>query len=71
MNRIEVLLLDGHSDHYIVPVDMNARETEVEGETYARTDEMRKVDEKGRGFCTYRVYRASYPGPQLLDSENP
>ena len=57
MNRIEVLLVDGVADHYIVPVDMLQAEVDVDGETYTRTDEMRKVDEKNRHTSTYRVYR--------------
>ena len=57
MNRIEVLLVDGHSDHYIVPIDMLQAEVEVDGETYVRTDDVRKVDEKNRHTSTYRVYR--------------
>lgn len=58
MNRIEVLLVDGAADHYIVPVSMNATETEVDGERYVRTDDVRRVEEKGRHTSTYRVYRA-------------
>ena len=57
MNRIEVLLVDGAADHYIVPVSMMQSRVEVDGELYARTDEMRKVDEKNRHTSTYRVYR--------------
>ena len=57
MNRIEVLLVDGHSDHYIVPVSMLQTEVVIDGETYVRTDDVRRVEEKGRHTSTYRVYR--------------
>ncbi len=70
-NRIEVLLVDGNSDHYIVPVDMLQERVEVDGETYERTAEVRKVDEKNRHTSTYRVYRPSASTPQLLDAGIP
>ncbi len=70
-NQIEVLLVDGNSDHYIVQVDMGAQGVTVDGEHYVRTPEMRKVDEKSRHTSTYRVYRPQYPNPQLLESDIP
>lgn len=70
MNQIDVLLIDGAADHYIVPVSMLAQSVTVDGDTYIRTNEVLRVEEKNRGFCTYRVYRASYPLPQLLDTDS-
>lgn len=37
MSRIEVLLIDGSSDHYIVPIEMLQDAVCVDGETYERT----------------------------------
>jgi hypothetical protein len=65
-NRIDVLLIDGASDHYLVPVQMLVPSVQVDGETYVRTDEARRVEDAGV-YTTHRVYRVSYPNPQLLD----
>ena len=54
--QIEVLLVDGDHDHYIVRVNMNCNELKTSGERYVRTDEVRKVERKGRGTETLRVY---------------
>ena len=70
MRKIDVLLIDGVADHYLLQVDMLAQSVEVDGECYVRTSEIRRVEDGGV-FTTHRVYRASYPHPILLDAEIP
>jgi len=53
---IDVLLKGGPKDHYIVPAEMNAKEVEVDGEVYVRTDHIRRVRGKRGGEETKRVY---------------
>lgn len=54
--KIDVLLIDGQYDHYIVPIAMGTRKVAIGNEAYVRTDEVRKVEVKGVGTETYRVY---------------
>lgn len=65
-SKIDVLLIDGASDHYLIPVDMLAAQVEV----YERTTEIRRVVEKHSLPSSHRVYRLAYPLPRLLDESD-
>lgn len=55
-NKIDVLLIDGEHDHYVIRVPMGAHRVRFADDVYVRTDEVRKVDVKHVGTETYRVY---------------